>query len=104
MAATKKSPKKMTWDISWKTLFISLSVAANIGLVVLVTAMMTSHVLDFMFMREGLSRYCATENDDKFTDTTDKVKAFREYTCGTGEAKEYFEDGLAKYYEYQGLK
>ena len=102
--ATKKATPKARWDISWKTLLISLSVATNIGLVVLVTAMMTSHVLDFMLMREGLSRYCAVENDDKFADASDKTKAFREYTCGTGEAKEYFEDGLGRYYEYKGIK
>jgi hypothetical protein len=105
MAVAKKQVKKTSkWDVSWKHFFIALSVAANIGFVVVVTTMMTSHVLDGMFMREGLNRYCASQNTDKFSDASEKVKALREYTCATDEAKKYFNDGFDRYLEFKGIK
>ncbi len=106
MATSKKSPKKakaMVWNMSWKQLFIAASVAANIGFVVVVATMMTSHTLDGMFMNEGLTRYCVSDNNDKFTDATDKVKALRAYTCGSGDAKMYFENGFKSYLDYKGI-
>lgn len=99
---SKKSAQK--WDMSWKKLFISLSVAANIGFVVVVITMMSSHVLDGMFMREGLNRYCAAENNDKFSDSSEKTKAFRDYTCAHGDAADFFNEGFKQYLEVKGIK
>jgi len=106
MAVVKKPVKKTTqkWEMSWKNFFIALSVAANIGFVVVVATMMTSHVMDGMFMREGLNRYCASQNNDKFSDNSEKTKALREYTCASGDAKQYFDDGFKKYLDYKGIK
>jgi|GEM_PF-2133561 len=106
VVAKKSASKKPTskWEVSWKTFFISLSVAANIGFVVVVITMMSSHVLDGMFMREGLNRYCATENDDKFADNSAKTKAFRDYTCAHGDAADFFNEGFNQYLEAKGIK
>jgi hypothetical protein len=104
MATTKKpTSKPQGLQISWKKFFISLSVAANIGFAVVIITMMTSHVLDGMFMREGLNRYCATQNDEKFSDNSEKVKALREYTCARGDAKDFFNQGLNDYMESKGI-
>lgn len=109
MATAKKpakqasAPKTTKWELSWKKLFISLSVAVNIGFVVVVVTMMTSHALDSMFMNEGLSRYCASENNDKFKNAPDKVKALRVYTCANGDAKQFFDDGFNRYLEAKGI-
>ena len=107
MAVAKKPASKKPaakWVMSWKPFFIALSIAANIGFVVIVTTMMTSHVLDGMFMREGLNRYCASQNNDKFAENSDRTKALREYTCASGDAEDYFNDGFNKYLEYKGIK
>lgn len=109
MAAANKQAKRSeqkgtTTSISWKRFFIGLSFAANIGFVVVLITMMTSHVLDGMFMTEGLSRYCSAVNDEKFTDAADKTKALRAYTCATGEAKQYFESGFQSYLDFKGIK
>lgn len=90
--------------VAWKQFFIALSVAANIGFVVVVITMMTSHVLDGMFMNEGLSRYCSSVNDSKFSEAGDKTKALRAYTCATGDAKTYFDKGFQEYLDYKGVK
>jgi hypothetical protein len=104
MAIVKKSAQKTSKiAISWKKFFIALSVAANIGFAVVIITMMTSHVLDGMFMREGLNRYCAAQNDEKFEDNSEKVKALREYTCARGEAKDFFNQGLNDYMESKGI-
>lgn len=108
MAGVKKSkqPKVLitTGKMSWRQFFIALSVAANIGFVVVVITMMTSPVLDGMFMNEGLSRYCSSVNDDKFTEAGDKPRALRAYTCATGDAKQYFESGFQSYLDYKNIK
>lgn len=105
MADAKKPAKKpaQKWEMSWKTFFISLSVAANIGFAVVVITMMSSHVLDGMFMREGLNRYCAPQNDEKFSDNSEKTKAFRDYTCAQGDAKDFFNEGFKQYLEAKGI-
>jgi hypothetical protein len=105
MAAAKKPVKKTTGtlEMNWTKFFIALSIAANIGFVVVVTTMMTSHALDGMFMREGLNRYCASQNNEKFTDSSEKTKALREYTCASGDAKKYFEEGFNKYLDVKGV-
>jgi hypothetical protein len=106
MAVTKKQSKKSSSPkmyMSWKQLFIAASVAANIAFVVAIATMMTSHVLDGMFMNEGLSRYCSSDNNDKFKDTTDKVKALRAYTCASGDAKGYFDNGFKSYLDYKAI-
>jgi hypothetical protein len=104
MATAKKSTQKSSkLNISWNKFFIALSISANIGFAVVVITMMTSHVLDGMFMREGLSRYCATENDEKFSDNSEKTKALREFTCAKGDAKDFFNQGLNDYMESKGL-
>lgn len=104
MTVAKKPVKKVTqWQISWKNFFIALSIAANIGFIVVFTTMMTSHVLDGMFMREGLNRYCASQNNGKFESNSEKTKALREYTCASGDAAQYFNDGFDKYLESKGI-
>lgn len=108
MAASKKVQSKISSSgvgkMSAKQFFIALSVAANIGFVVVVTTMMTSHVLDGMFMNEGLTRYCNAANDDKFSEAGDKAKALRAYTCTTDDAKKYFDDGFQAYLDYKNIK
>jgi len=108
MAATKKSAATKSamasWKMSWKNLFISASVAANIGFVVLVVTMMSTHALDGMFIKEGLTRYCANDNNDKFTSSSTNVKALRAYTCASGDAKQFFDDGFSKYVESLAVK
>ncbi|HVI69693.1 MAG TPA: hypothetical protein VM581_04535 [Magnetospirillaceae bacterium] len=101
----KKSTVSVTGNnMSWKQFFISLSIAANIGFIVVVITMMTSHVLDGMFMNEGLTRYCSSVNDDKFADAGDKVKALRAYTCASGDAKQYFDSSFQSYLDYKNIK
>lgn len=106
MATVKKPVKKPTQavQISWKTFLIGLSVAANIAVVVVLATIVTSRALDATFMREGLNRYCASDNNDKFADNSEKTKALREYTCASGDAKQYFNDGFNKYLEFKGIK
>lgn len=108
MAGAKQQVKKSNVaagsKMSWKQFLIALSVATNIGFVVVVTTMMTSHVLDGMFMNEGLTRYCASVNDSKFADAAEKVKALRSYTCATGDAKQYFDSGFQSYLDYKNIK
>jgi hypothetical protein len=109
MATVKKQVSKANqaatgkWMGSWKNFFAALSVAANIGFVVIVITMMGTHVLDGMFMNEGLTRYCASENNDKFKNASDKVKALRVYTCADGDAAQYFNDGFTKYLDVKGI-
>ncbi len=109
MAGAKQAVKKSNTraegsKISGKQFFIALSFAANIAFVVVVTTMMTSHVLDGMFMNEGLTRYCSSVNNSKFTDAGDKARALREYTCATGDAKQYFDTGFQSYLDYKNVK
>lgn len=102
VSKTKSAPKGK-WMGPWKNFFIALSVAANIGFVVIVITMMSTHVLDGMFMNEGLTRYCASENNDKFKNASDKVKALRVYTCADGDAAQYFNDGFNRYLDAKGI-
>lgn len=104
MAEQKKSEKKtdrQRVNLSWKRFFIALSVALNIGLVVLVTAMMTTNALDGMLIKEGLTRYCDVANDDKFAGSPDQTIALREYTCERNGADVYFRDGFQNYLDAQ---
>jgi hypothetical protein len=109
MAKAQKSGKKANqpttgkWMGSWKNFFIALSVVVNIGFVVIVITMMSTHALDGMFMNEGLKRYCASQNNDKFRNASDEVKALRVYTCADGDAALYFEDGFKKYLDAKGI-
>lgn len=108
MAGAKQQVKKSNVaagdNMSWKQFLIALSVSANIGFIVVVATMMTSHVLDGMFMNEGLSRYCSSVNDEKFADAGDKTKALRAYTCATGDAKQYFDTGFQSYLDFKNIK
>ncbi len=102
--AVKKSKVAIGSQISGKRFFIGLSFAANIAFVVVLITMMTSHVLDGMFMNEGLTRYCSSVNDSKFSDAGEKPKALRAYTCAAGDAKEYFDAGFQSYLDYKSIK
>lgn len=111
MATSKK--KQMTrkengsvqaWKISWKNLFIAASVSANIAFIVVIITMMTSHSLDGMFIKEGLTRYCASDNNDKFAASATNVQALRAYTCASGDAKAYFNEGFQKYVDSKATK
>lgn len=109
MAVTKKPVIKkntggMRWSISWKNWLIAASVTLNIAFVVVLITMMTSHALDGMFMKEGLSRYCAVANDYQFDTAPAKVKALRVFTCAGGDAKPYFDEGFQKYLDFKGVK
>lgn len=83
--------------------FFAASLTVNLAFVVVVITMMTSHVMDGMFMNEGLNRYCSSANDSKFDNTSAKVKAMRAYTCGSGDAKQYFENGFNSYLQSKGI-
>lgn len=100
----KKSQVTAGGQISSKRFFIGLSFAANIAFVVVITTMITSNVLDGMFMKEGLARYCLSVNDSKFVDAGEKSKALRHYTCATGDAKQYFDSGFQEYLDYKNIK
>jgi len=108
MAGAKQSKQSKTkvaiGAMSGKQFFIALSVAANIAFVVVIITMMTSNVLDGMFMNEGLSRYCSPVNNDKFVDAGEKTQALRAYTCASGEAKSYFDTGFQSYLDYKNIK
>ena len=110
MATSKKIAKKSaepavrSLKISWKQLLIMGSVAANIGFVVLFTAMAATPALDRMLMHEGLGRYCSSTNDSKFDGSEIEVKAMRDYTCARDDAKEYFARGFNEYLKFRESK
>jgi len=75
----------------------------NVALLTTLLAMSLTNVVDAMFMREGLTRYCETTNDAKFADAPARDKALRAYTCATGDAKQYFEKGFNEYLDTKGI-
>ncbi len=104
--AQAKVAKKVAvaaWKPSWKGLFIAASVTLNIGFAVIFYLMAYTSTLDGMFMSEGLTRYCNSVNDEKFTETTDKTQALREYTCAIGSADAYFDKGFNEYLDSKGI-
>lgn len=101
--ATKKGTSKIKLTPRWKSFFIAASVTFNIAFVVVFVTMVATSALDGMIMREGLVRYCATANDKKFKDTTDQVKALREFTCARGEAADDFEAAIQAYLTSKGI-
>lgn len=106
MAKAKKAVGKESakWGFSWGGFLIAASVTLNIAFIVLMILMMTTNTLDGMLMNEGLKRYCSSTNDDKFSDASARVKALRVYTCGSGDAKQYFESGFQDYLNAKGIK
>lgn len=102
--ANVKSDQKVKQGMSWKRFFITSSVVLNIAFIVLIITMMTTNALDTLFIREGLSRYCSTTNDWLFTNNSEKLVAFRNYTCGTGNAQTYFENGFSEYLQSIGIE
>lgn len=104
MSGTNKSEKGGGWNVSWKRFLIAASATANVALIVAVITMMSSHVLDGMFINEGLTRYCSPANDNKFDNSADRAQALRAYTCATGDAKSYFDAGFQSYLTAKGLK
>ena len=104
--APQTSQKLLTaghWRISWRRLIILASLALNIGFIVLWVGLASTNNLDGMFMANGLDRYCSTSNDDKFKDSSDQVKALRNYVCDSPDAHQYFQDGLSKYLDSKGI-
>lgn len=99
MAGAAKTAKKknVIWKWSWRGLLIAASVVLNIGFIVVVITMMSSHALDYFFMSQGLSRYCDTANDSAFSSNSQKTQALRDYTCARGDASQYFQDGFKSY-------
>lgn len=106
MAKSKKTAEKTKskWGFSWSGFFIAASVTLNIAFIVLMILLMATNVLDGMLMDVGLKRYCSSANDDKFSDSTAKVRALRAYTCGAGDAQQYFEAGFQNYLNAKGIK
>lgn len=82
---------------------MAASVTANIGFVVIFITMINTHALDGMFIREGLQRYCLSQNDNKFADAGAYTNALREYTCARDDAQSYYEAGLNSYLDYRGI-
>ena len=106
MATTKKSQKLLeagSIRISWRRFLILGSFAFNIAFVVVILTMSTSNALDHMFVKEGMSRYCEGVNDRLCTNSTDEVKALRNYTCAHGDAERYFQEGFNNYLHAKGL-
>jgi hypothetical protein len=103
---SKASPKLLSAGgqrISWRRLIIFMSVTLNVGFVVIWLSFAGTSALDGLFMANGLERYCAGYNDDKFVSSTEKVKALREYVCDRPEADKYFQEGYAKYLDAKGI-
>jgi hypothetical protein len=106
MATTKKSPKLLTagrWHPSVRRFIIFGSFAVNIAFVVLALTFASTNVLDGVIMPNGLVRYCASANDDKFKDSADRVKALRDYVCDRPEPTQYFHEGFNKYLDTKGI-
>jgi hypothetical protein len=104
--ASQTSQKLLTagrWHISWRRLIILASLSLNIGFIVLWIGLSSTNNLDGVFMANGLDRYCSSSNDDKFKDSTDQVKALRNYVCDTPDAHQYFQDGLSRYLDSKGI-
>lgn len=89
--------------ISLRRLVIFASVTLNVGFIVLWVSLAATNSLDGLFMENGLARYCASNNDDKFSSATPQVKELRNYVCDTPGATQYFHEGLNKYYESKGI-
>lgn len=104
--STKGSQKLLTAGrprVSWRRLVILASLTLNIGFLVIWIGFGATHALDGLFMASGLERYCSSNNDDKFVDSSDQVKALRNYVCDTPDAHQYFQDGLSKYLDSKGI-
>lgn len=105
-SSTKSSPKLLTAGhtrISWRRLVILASLTLNIGFLVIWIGFGATHALDGLFMADGLERYCSSNNDDKFAESSEQVKALRNYVCDTPDAHQYFQDGLSKYLDSRGI-
>jgi hypothetical protein len=103
---TKSSPKLLTAGhsrISWRRLIILASLALNIGFIVIWISLSATHSLDGLFMANGLERYCSRDNDNKFKDSSDQVKALRDYVCNAPDAHKYFEEGYNNYLDAKGI-
>jgi hypothetical protein len=102
MATTKSKPTVKLLPagglrLSWRRLLILASLTLNVGFIVIWVALASSYSLDGLFMADGLDRYCASQNDDKFGGTAAQVKALREYVCDRPDATKFFHDGFDKY-------
>lgn len=98
MATVKKSGLKAPkGKMSWKQLLVSASVTLNIAFVVVLITLATTHALDGLWMREGLTRYCSPANDSKFDDMTEASKSLRDFTCAKGDAADDFEAAVKAY-------
>lgn len=91
------------WHMSWKRLFICASLALNIGFLVIWAGILFSNALDGLFIADGLERYCSSNNDDKFTNSSEQVKALRDYVCDAPDAHKYFQQGLSNYLDSKGI-
>lgn len=101
---TKGSSKSTQPMMRWKGLFVAGSVTLNIAFVVIFIAIVTTNALDIMVMKEGLNRYCATANDAKFKDSSDKTQALRDFTCARGDAYDDFQSALGAYLKSKGIE
>jgi hypothetical protein len=103
---TKNSPKLLTAGhtrVSWRRLVVLASLALNIGFIVIWIGLSATHSLDGLFMANGLERYCSSNNDNKFKDSTDQVRALRDYVCDAPDAHQHFEEGFKKYLDAKGI-
>lgn len=89
--------------ISWRRLIILASLTLNIGFIVIWVGLASTNSLDGLFMEDGLQRYCSDVNDDKFTDSSEKVKALRNYVCYHPEARDFFDKGYNEYLQFKGI-
>jgi hypothetical protein len=103
---TKSTPKLLTAGhnrISWRRLIILASITLNIGFIVIWIGLSATNSLDGLFMEDGLTRYCSENNDDKFKDSKEEVRALRNYVCYHPEAKEFFDKGYNDYLQVKGI-
>ena len=106
-AKTTANPQKLLpsgrWRVSWRRLLIVTSITLNIGFVVIWIGLSVTNSLDGLFIANGLERYCSSSNDDKYKDSSEQVKALRDYVCDTPDAHKYFQQGLSNYLDSKGL-
>jgi hypothetical protein len=104
MADKKGVSKNKNFSIDWKNFLVTASVVLNIAFVVVFVTIVGTNALDRVVMSEGLSRYCSTANDGKFSDASDRVKALRDFTCAHGDAQDDFEAAFNTYLTSKGIQ
>jgi hypothetical protein len=104
MAGKKGESITKKFAMNWKGFFVAASVTLNIAFVAVFVTIVATNALDRVVIREGLIRYCAASNDGKFEDSSDQVKALREFACASGDAQDDFEAAFNAYLTTKGIE